>query len=54
MNGDGVTRHHIRPVGKPGNAPKPLRLALGKVAVAAAIKTGELGVLVGLNTHPRL
>ncbi|MBI4741051.1 MAG: CRISPR-associated endonuclease Cas1 [Betaproteobacteria bacterium] len=44
---DGIGRHHVRPVDKPGNAPEALRLALREVTVAATVEAGKLGVVVG-------
>ena len=54
VQGDGVARHHIRTVGKPGDAAKSLRLALGKISVSRTIQTGQTGVVVGVDTGHRL
>ena len=48
-----ITRHHVRPVGEPGNAAETLRLALGEIAVAAAVKTGQRRICIRLDTHAR-
>ena len=49
-----ITRHHVRPVGKPGDAAETLRLALGEITVPRTVKAGQGRVRIGLDAHHRL
>ena len=45
-DGGGVARHHVRPVGKEGDAAEALGLALGEEVAAGGVEAGQLGVLL--------
>ena len=52
---DAITRHHIRAIEKPGDAPKAFGLALreqsGRFAVARGIQAHQLGVAGRMDAH---
>ena len=45
-DGDGVARHHVRPVGEIGDAAEAFRLALGEEAAVGDIQAGQFGVVL--------
>ena len=47
-----ITRHHIGAVQEIGDAPKPLRLALGAEHVAGLVKPLECCVEIGMDANP--
>ena len=51
MHGNGIPRHHIGSVHKPGDASETLRFALSEIAIGTSVQTGELGVFIGLYPH---
>jgi hypothetical protein len=51
LDGDGVARHHIRPVRKEGDAAEALRLALREVVAAGEVEAGELRIRLGRDLY---